>query len=74
MQLKAEQSVLGADQCNINVTVPPTRSDVLHPCDVMEVIMAAVIHHLLHHKTLVAFHAANNKLFSFQGCSNCLWV
>lgn len=37
MQLCVKQSVLGDNQFNINVSVPPTRSDVLHPCDVMEV-------------------------------------
>ncbi|KAJ7978803.1 phenylalanine--tRNA ligase beta subunit, cytoplasmic [Quillaja saponaria] len=36
MQLRATQSVSGQDQCKIVVSVPPTRSDVLHPCDVME--------------------------------------
>lgn len=38
MQLHAEKAGLG-DQ-NINVSVPPTRSDILHPCDVMEVMIA----------------------------------
>jgi hypothetical protein len=37
MQLRAEHSVLDDNKCNINVSVPPTRSDILHPCDVMEV-------------------------------------
>lgn len=37
MQLHAEQS----DQCTINVSIPPTRSDVLHPCDVMEDVAIA---------------------------------
>ena len=36
MQLHAEQSVSG-DKSSITISVPPTRSDVLHPCDVMEV-------------------------------------
>jgi hypothetical protein len=38
MQLHAQQSVSG-DSSTINVSVPPTRSDVLHPCDVMEVLI-----------------------------------
>ncbi|KAF2325660.1 hypothetical protein GH714_032315 [Hevea brasiliensis] len=41
MQLQAEQSVSDADQCNINVSIPPSRSDVLHPCDVMEDVAIA---------------------------------
>nr|APR63943.1 phenylalanyl-tRNA synthetase beta chain family protein [Populus tomentosa] len=39
MQLRAEHSVLDDNKCNINVSVPPTRSDILHPCDVMEIAM-----------------------------------
>lgn len=38
MQLGAE---LSKDGCNIAVSVPPTRSDVLHPCDVMEDVAIA---------------------------------
>ncbi|KAH7528844.1 hypothetical protein FEM48_Zijuj05G0120900 [Ziziphus jujuba var. spinosa] len=41
MQLRAEQSILGNNQFSINVSVPPTRSDVLHPCDVMEDVAIA---------------------------------
>uniref|UniRef100_A0A2P2MTP3 phenylalanine--tRNA ligase n=1 Tax=Rhizophora mucronata TaxID=61149 RepID=A0A2P2MTP3_RHIMU len=41
MQLHAEKSVSGDDQCKINVSVPPTRSDILHPCDVMEDVAIA---------------------------------
>lgn len=37
MQLRAEQSVTGDKKCIVNVHVPPTRSDVLHACDVVEV-------------------------------------
>jgi len=37
MQLHAKQSTSDNKQCNFIVSVPPTRSDVLHPCDVMEV-------------------------------------
>ncbi|KAJ8758564.1 hypothetical protein K2173_000285 [Erythroxylum novogranatense] len=40
MQLRAEQSVSG-DVEKINVSVPPNRSDVLHPCDVMEDVAIA---------------------------------
>ncbi|XP_057978331.1 phenylalanine--tRNA ligase beta subunit, cytoplasmic-like [Malania oleifera] len=36
MQLHAELSESGDKDCNLIVSVPPTRSDVLHPCDVME--------------------------------------
>ncbi|XVE63934.1 hypothetical protein DITRI_Ditri07aG0060600 [Diplodiscus trichospermus] len=39
MQLHAEQAGLGNN--NINVSVPPTRSDILHPCDVMEDVAIA---------------------------------
>ncbi|XP_021763151.1 phenylalanine--tRNA ligase beta subunit, cytoplasmic-like [Chenopodium quinoa] len=38
MQLHAKKS---DNQCNICVSVPPTRSDVLHPCDVMEDVAIA---------------------------------
>ncbi|XWS37551.1 hypothetical protein CRYUN_Cryun19dG0053400 [Craigia yunnanensis] len=38
MQLHAEQAGSGD---NINVSVPPTRSDILHPCDVMEDVAIA---------------------------------
>ncbi|GMN57989.1 hypothetical protein TIFTF001_027099 [Ficus carica] len=41
MQLHAEKSVLDNKECSINVSVPPTRSDVLHPCDVMEDVAIA---------------------------------
>ncbi|KAL5771815.1 hypothetical protein ACOSP7_011425 [Xanthoceras sorbifolium] len=41
MQLRAEKSATDDDQCNIKVLVPPTRSDVLHPCDVMEDVAIA---------------------------------
>lgn len=37
MQLQADLSASGGNQSQISVSVPPTRSDVLHPCDVMEV-------------------------------------
>ncbi|GAV67255.1 LOW QUALITY PROTEIN: B3_4 domain-containing protein/B5 domain-containing protein [Cephalotus follicularis] len=37
MQLRTEDSLSGDNQSNIRVSVPPTRSDVLHPCDVMEI-------------------------------------
>ncbi|XWS60833.1 hypothetical protein CRYUN_Cryun07bG0071200 [Craigia yunnanensis] len=39
MQLHAEQAGLGDK--NISVSVPPTRSDILHPCDVMEDVAIA---------------------------------
>ncbi|XP_062116866.1 phenylalanine--tRNA ligase beta subunit, cytoplasmic [Humulus lupulus] len=41
MQLYAEHSVSDNNQCSIKVSVPPTRSDVLHPCDVMEDVAIA---------------------------------
>ncbi|KAL8129904.1 hypothetical protein V2J09_019059 [Rumex salicifolius] len=40
MQLHAKHSIL-ADNCIISVAVPPTRSDILHPCDVMEDVAIA---------------------------------
>ncbi|KAK9118705.1 hypothetical protein Scep_016798 [Stephania cephalantha] len=36
MQLDAKQSDSGGDDCNIIVSVPPTRSDILEACDVAE--------------------------------------
>lgn len=36
MQLHAKQSLSEDKECKIIVSVPPTRSDVLHPCDVVE--------------------------------------
>ncbi|KAI9117240.1 hypothetical protein K1719_011406 [Acacia pycnantha] len=41
MQLHAKQSVADNGQCNIVVSVPPSRSDILHPCDVMEDVAIA---------------------------------
>ncbi|KAK1551612.1 hypothetical protein Q3G72_001263 [Acer saccharum] len=41
MQLRAEKSITNDNQCNIKVLVPPTRSDVLHACDVMEDVAIA---------------------------------
>uniref|UniRef100_A0A5B7CBD6 phenylalanine--tRNA ligase n=1 Tax=Davidia involucrata TaxID=16924 RepID=A0A5B7CBD6_DAVIN len=41
MQLHAKQSISGDKKCNIIVSVPPTRSDVLHPCDVAEDVAIA---------------------------------
>jgi len=41
MQLQAEQAKSSDNQCAIKVHVPPSRSDVLHPCDVMEDVAIA---------------------------------
>ncbi|KAL0887813.1 hypothetical protein Bca101_011796 [Brassica carinata] len=41
MQLRAERSTSSESQCLVKVHVPPTRSDVLHPCDVMEDVAIA---------------------------------
>ncbi|KAK2419731.1 phenylalanine--tRNA ligase beta subunit, cytoplasmic [Trifolium repens] len=41
MQLHAKQSTSDNKESNIIVSVPPTRSDVLHPCDVMEDVAIA---------------------------------
>ncbi|KAK3041254.1 hypothetical protein RJ639_001537 [Escallonia herrerae] len=41
MQLRAKQSVLADESCYLNVSVPPNRSDVLHPCDVAEDVAIA---------------------------------
>lgn len=38
MQLHAESHALPNGDHIFNVSVPPTRSDVLHPCDVAEVL------------------------------------
>lgn len=37
MQLRAEKSLMTSGNCDIIVSVPPTRSDILHARDVMEV-------------------------------------
>ncbi|XP_031401908.1 phenylalanine--tRNA ligase beta subunit, cytoplasmic [Punica granatum] len=41
MQLSAEESVSPDGKSKITVSIPPTRSDVLHPCDVMEDVAIA---------------------------------
>ncbi|XAR63860.1 Phenylalanine--tRNA ligase [Bertholletia excelsa] len=41
MQLHAKKSVSGDKQCTFTVSVPPTRSDILHPCDVAEDVAIA---------------------------------
>ncbi|KAF3944713.1 hypothetical protein CMV_028843 [Castanea mollissima] len=41
MQLRAEKSLSDDNDSKITVSVPPTRSDVLHPCDVMEDVAIA---------------------------------
>ncbi|KAL6972706.1 phenylalanine--tRNA ligase [Sarracenia purpurea var. burkii] len=41
MQLHAEKSVAGDNEYTFNVSVPPTRSDILHPCDVAEDVAIA---------------------------------
>ncbi|CAH1419741.1 unnamed protein product [Lactuca virosa] len=41
MQLHAKQSVIKNDECIFTVSVPPTRSDVLHACDVAEDVAIA---------------------------------
>ncbi|XP_077222376.1 tRNA synthetase beta subunit family protein [Tasmannia lanceolata] len=41
MQLWAEKCVSMDGRCSINVSVPPTRSDILHACDVMEDVAIA---------------------------------
>ncbi|XP_021856153.2 phenylalanine--tRNA ligase beta subunit, cytoplasmic-like [Spinacia oleracea] len=41
MQLHAKKSDSADNQCKISVSVPPTRSDILHPCDVMEDVAIA---------------------------------
>lgn len=59
MQLCAKQSVSGDSNYSIAVSVPPTRNDVLHPCDVMEVLIVLKLGHLL------------DASFSYQKCSEC---
>ncbi|CAN0916625.1 Phenylalanine--tRNA ligase beta subunit, cytoplasmic [Linum grandiflorum] len=41
MQLRAERCPSNTEDQNIRVSVPPTRSDILHPCDVMEDVAIA---------------------------------
>lgn len=38
MQLQVEDSVLEENETKFTIAVPPTRSDILHPCDVAEVL------------------------------------
>ena len=49
MQLHAKQSLSEDKECKIIVSVPPTRSDVLHPCDVVEVLIALCLGILMMH-------------------------
>nr|XP_027091862.1 phenylalanine--tRNA ligase beta subunit, cytoplasmic-like isoform X2 [Coffea arabica]XP_027094136.1 phenylalanine--tRNA ligase beta subunit, cytoplasmic-like isoform X2 [Coffea arabica] len=41
MQLEAKLSISGDETVNFTVSVPPTRSDILHPCDVAEDVAIA---------------------------------
>ncbi|KAI9127116.1 hypothetical protein K1719_001675 [Acacia pycnantha] len=41
MQLHAKESVADNGQCDIVVSVPPSRSDILHPCDVVGDVVIA---------------------------------
>ncbi|KAK4490066.1 hypothetical protein RD792_000720 [Penstemon davidsonii] len=41
MQLHVENSVLEENQTKFTISVPPTRSDILHPCDVAEDVAIA---------------------------------
>ncbi|KAG5565415.1 hypothetical protein RHGRI_001338 [Rhododendron griersonianum] len=41
MQLHAVKSLSEDKKCTFNVSVPPTRSDILHPCDVAEDVAIA---------------------------------
>ncbi|XP_038991467.1 phenylalanine--tRNA ligase beta subunit, cytoplasmic-like [Hibiscus syriacus] len=43
MQFNAERA--GSGTSYISVFVPPTRSDILHPCDVMEIMIEGIIFH-----------------------------
>ncbi|XP_039019303.1 phenylalanine--tRNA ligase beta subunit, cytoplasmic-like [Hibiscus syriacus] len=43
MQLNAERA--GSGTSYISVSVPPTRSDILHPCYVMEVMIEGIVFH-----------------------------
>ncbi|XP_057416186.1 phenylalanine--tRNA ligase beta subunit, cytoplasmic [Lotus japonicus] len=53
MQLHAKQSTSDKKQCNFVVSVPPTRSDVLHPCDVMEDVAIAYGFNAIKDKAIV---------------------
>ncbi|KAF7838580.1 phenylalanine--tRNA ligase beta subunit, cytoplasmic [Senna tora] len=53
MQLCAKYSLSGNKDCNIVVSVPPTRSDVLHPCDVMEDVAIAYGFNAIKDKAIV---------------------
>ncbi|KAL5544838.1 hypothetical protein UlMin_008622 [Ulmus minor] len=64
MQLCAELSVKDNKQHNINVHVPPTRSDVLHPCDVMEDVAIAYGYNNIPKRTLSSLRALPLNEFS----------
>ncbi|KAG8476189.1 hypothetical protein CXB51_033147 [Gossypium anomalum] len=50
MQLHAEKA--GSGEAKIGVSVPPTRSDILHPCDVMEDVAIAYGYNNIPKRTL----------------------
>ncbi|TYH41428.1 hypothetical protein ES332_D12G316500v1 [Gossypium tomentosum] len=50
MQLHAEKA--GSGEAKISVSVPPTRSDILHPCDVMEDVAIAYSYNNIPKRTL----------------------
>ncbi|KAL1137504.1 hypothetical protein V6Z11_A12G311900 [Gossypium hirsutum] len=50
MQLHAEKAE--SDEAKISVSVPPTRSDILHPCDVMEDVAIAYGYNNIPKRTL----------------------
>ncbi|KAB2001393.1 hypothetical protein ERO13_D12G270700v2 [Gossypium hirsutum] len=50
MQLHAEKA--GSGEAKISVSVPPTRSDILHPCDVMEDVAIAYGYNNIPKRTL----------------------
>ncbi|PNY07083.1 putative phenylalanine-tRNA ligase beta subunit-like protein, partial [Trifolium pratense] len=59
MQLYAKQSTSDNKQSNIIVSVPPTRSDVLHPCDVSEDVAIAYGFNAIMDQAIVDNNASN---------------
>nr|XP_025616736.1 phenylalanine--tRNA ligase beta subunit, cytoplasmic isoform X1 [Arachis hypogaea] len=53
MQLHAKQSTSDNKQAKFVVSVPPTRSDILHPCDVMEDVAIAYGFNAIKDKAIV---------------------
>lgn len=90
MQLHVVKSVPADNSVNFVVAVPPTRSDILHPCDVAEVFFyflffiylifnffIFIFFVLIACEKLIraqALDANLTLLFVSQGCRNCIRI